>query len=82
MALGSATKALSTSAVALDNHPCRWANVHNNDGSINILIGGTSTAQSFTLGPGENTGPIPINNTNRLFVKSASGTPTCSYMWE
>lgn len=80
MALGSATQALSTTAAALANHPCRFVTITNNDASISMLLG-NSASQSLTLKPATSI-TFPINNTNKIYAKSASGTPTLSYMWE
>lgn len=80
MALGSSTQVLSTTAVALPNHPCNQATIYNDDASIAILVG-NSAGQSAKVPPLTNSGPIQIRNTNALYVKSASGTPTCSFLW-
>jgi hypothetical protein len=79
MAVNSGTKATSTTAAQLGTQPCRGVQVHNNDGSINVLIG-NSSSQSFTLGPGQATGRISVSNVNQIYVKSASGTPTVSWL--
>lgn len=80
MAFGTATKALSTTAAALGNNPCSEVCINNDDASIAILVG-NSSAQNFKVAAGTNSGPIKIRNTNQVYVKSASGTPTCSYRW-
>ncbi len=79
MALGSATLALSTAAAALGDHPCTEVSLANNDASINMLIGNAS-AQNFTLKPGQ-TVTVRVRNTNQVYAKSASATPTLSYIW-
>lgn len=80
MALGTGTQALSTTAVQLPNHPCNEATVFNDDGAIVIKVGNAS-AQNASIAVGSNSGPIQVRNTNQLWVKSASGTPTCSFLW-
>jgi hypothetical protein len=79
MALGSDTQALSTTAAALNAHPCVECSIHNNDASINMLIGNAS-AQNYSLGPGQ-TVRLRVKNTNQVYAKSASGTPTLSMIW-
>lgn len=81
MAFATATLVLSTAAAALGNHPCSNVVLHNDDASINMLVG-NSAAQNFSMGPGQTSGPIKVRNTNQVYVKSASGTPTVSYHWE
>lgn len=80
MAVTSGTNVLSVTAEQLASQPCRSVIIHNNDGSINVLIGGTQAAQNFTLGPGQTTGAIQVNNANQIWLKAASGTPTVSYL--
>jgi hypothetical protein len=79
MALNSGTQALSTTAVNLGNGPCRGVQVHNNDAAIAILVGNAG-AQNYTVAPGGSTGRIEVGNRNMVYVKSASGTPTCSWL--
>jgi hypothetical protein len=79
MALGSDTQALTTTAAALNAHPCTEASVHNNDAAINVLVG-NAAAQNYTLGPGQ-TVRLRVKNTNQIYAKSASGTPTLSMIW-
>jgi len=80
MAVTSGTNTLSTQAEQVANQPCHQLYLHNNDGSINILVGGTSAAQNFTLGPGQSVGPIQVSNANQVWVKAASATPVLSYL--
>ena len=80
MAMGSGTKALSTTPVQLHaGRPCAEVTVCNDDAAIDILIGHVSGTQSFRVKPGTNSGPMHVRNLNLVWVKSASGTPTCSY---
>lgn len=79
MALHTYTQVLSTTALQLPNHPCKGVQIHNDDASIAIKIGENSTTQNLTVAPGGSTSRIEIGNTNMIWVKSASGTPTCSY---
>lgn len=79
---GTAQQALTTAAVELPNHPCRELCVNNDDASIAITIGYDSTTQLFKVAPGTNSGVIHLGNTNKLWVKAASGTPTCSFRWD
>lgn len=79
MALGSGTLVLSTAAAAVAQQPCIEASLHNNDAAINMLVGNAS-AQNYTLGPGQ-TVRLRVKNLNQVYVKSASATPTLSYIW-
>jgi hypothetical protein len=79
MAINSGTKALSTTAAQLGSQPCKGVQIHNNDPAIAILVGGAA-AQNYTVAPGGQTGRIEIGNINQVYVKSASGTPTCSWL--
>lgn len=81
MAINSGTQALSTTAVSLGNGPCRGVQIHNNDAAIAILVGNASS-QSYMVAPGGSTGRIEVGNRNQVYVKSASGTPTCSWLTE
>jgi len=81
MAANTGTKALSTTAANLGNTPCNEVTVANDDASIDIFIGHTSGTQSFRVKPGFNSGPMQVRNLNQVWVKSASGTPTCSYRY-
>lgn len=81
MARVSGTQALSTSALQLPAQPCRAVNLRNNDASINMLIGWNSTAQSYSLAPLQSC-RVECTNLNQLWAKSASGTPTLSYLTE
>lgn len=78
---GTAQQVLSTTAARLGNNQCNDVCVNNDDASIAILIGFVSGTQLFKVAPNTNSGPIQVRNTNAIFVKSASGTPTCSYRW-
>lgn len=78
--IDSATMALSTTAAAMPNHPCRWVIINNDDASIAMKLG-DSGSQDLTIPAGANTGPLPVRNTNQIYLKSASGTPTISYLW-
>jgi hypothetical protein len=79
MAVQSGTQALSTTAAHLGNAACKGIQVHNNDASIAILVGGQGS-QTYTVAPGTSTGRIEVQNRNQVYVKSASGTPTCSWL--
>lgn len=79
MARDTGTQALSTSAIQLPAQPCLEVALTNNDASIDMLIGWTSAKQSFTLKAGQ-TVTVQAQNTNQLWAKSASGTPTLSYI--
>ncbi len=79
MALGSGSVATAVTAAAVAQQPCNEASLHNNDGSINMLVGNAS-AQNYTLGPGQ-TVRLRVKNLNQVYVKSASATPTLSYIW-
>lgn len=81
MALDTGTQVLSTTAIQLPSQPCTRVNITNNDASISILIGWTQAKQSLTVPPlgGKY---IRTSNLNRIWAKSASGTPTLSYMTE
>lgn len=78
---GTATQALTTAAVQLPNHPCFDVCVNNDDAAIAITIGFDGTTQSFKIAAGTNSSLIRVRNTNKLWVKAASGTPTCSFRW-
>lgn len=77
--LGTGTKVLSTTAAVLGALSCHQVVVHNDDASIAIKVG-NATAQNYTVTAGGNSGPIAVTNINQVYVKSASGTPTCSYL--
>ena len=79
MARDTGTQALSTTAVQLPAQPCLEVALTNNDASIAMLIGWTSSKQSFTL-PATQTVVVQATNLNQLWAKSASGTPTLSYI--
>jgi hypothetical protein len=79
MAALTGTQVLSTAALQLPSAPCVQASIRNNDASIAILIGFTSTAQNYTIPAGGEV-TIRVRNVNRLWAKSASGTPTLSYL--
>ena len=81
MARATGTQALSTTAVQLPAQPCKAVLVTNNDASIAMLLGWNSTTQSFTLRPSTSV-RIECGNLNQLYAKSASGTPTLSYLTE
>lgn len=78
MALQSGTLALSVTAAALSAGPCREVSIHNNDGAINVLVG-NSTAQNYSLGAGQ-TVKLAVANRNQVWLKSASATPTVSWI--
>jgi len=79
VAVNSGTLALTTTAVQLGSRSIKGVTIHNNDGSINVLVGGAGT-QSFTISPGGTSGRIVVANLNQVWVKSASGTPTVSWL--
>lgn len=79
MARATGTQALTTAAVQLPAQPCIEVAITNNDASIAILLGWNVTTQSFTL-PAGGTVVVQANNLNQLYAKSASGTPTLSYI--
>lgn len=79
MAINSGTKTLSTTAAQLGTQQCKGVQVHNNDAAIAILVGGAG-AQNYTVAPGGSTGRIEVTNINQVYVKAASGTPTCSWL--
>jgi hypothetical protein len=81
MARASGTQALSTAALQLPPVPCRAVNIRNNDASINMLVGWNSTTQSYSV-PATQAVRIECGNLNQLWAKSASGTPTLSYLTE
>ncbi len=81
MALDSRTQTLSSvTAAPLTAGPCRDLTIHNNDGSINVLLG-TSAAQNFTLGPGQSV-YLQVANRNMVYAKGASGSPIISFISE
>lgn len=79
MAVNSGTLVLSTTAANLGNGACKGIQIHNNDAAIAILVGGASS-QSLTISPGGSSSRIEVQNRNQVYVKSASGTPTCSWL--
>jgi hypothetical protein len=79
MARATGTQALSTTAVQLPAQPCLEVVLANNDASIAMLIGWSAGTQSFTLAAGQNV-VVQATNLNQLYAKSASGTPTLSYI--
>lgn len=79
MARASGTQALSTTAVQLPAQPCTRVALTNNDAAIAMLIGWNSTTQSYTLAAGQSV-VVKCSNLNQLWAKSASGTPTLSYL--
>lgn len=79
MARDTGTQALSTTAVQLPNVPCTEALLSNNDAAIAMLVGWTQAKQQYTLTPGEAV-RLRVKNLNQLWAKSASGTPTLSYL--
>lgn len=81
MARATGTQALSTTAVQLPAQPCRGAIIANNDAAINVLVGWNSTTQALVVAPG-NSVHIECGNLNQLYAKSASGTPSLSYLTE
>lgn len=81
MAAGTATQATSTTAARLGNHPCRKAYVRNDDASIVVLAGYSASVMDWEILAGEDA-EFEVRNTNQIFVKSASGTPTVQYRWE
>lgn len=81
MAAGTATQVLSTTAARLGNHPCKQAYVRNDDASITILVGYSAAVMDFEILAGASE-EFDVRNTNLIFVKSASGTPTAQYRWE
>lgn len=81
MARVTGTQALSTTAVQLPAQPCKAVNLRNNDAAIAMLVGWNSTTQSYTIPAGQYA-RIECANLNQLYAKSASGTPTLSYLTE
>jgi hypothetical protein len=81
MAFGTGTQVLSTTAAQLPNHPCSGVIINNDDAAIAVLIGATSGAQNLKLAAANQSGFIPVRNSNLIWVKSASGTPTVSFLW-
>lgn len=81
MALGTGTQVLSTTAAKLPDHPCQAVILNNDDAAIAMQIGGNSTTQNLKLPPAQQSAMIPVRNTNQLWIKSASGTPTVSFLW-
>jgi hypothetical protein len=78
MALNSGgPTATSTVAAPIAAGPCTEVTVRNEDGAINMKVGNAS-AQNYTLGPG-NAVKLRVTNRNLVWVKSASATP--SYTW-
>ena len=80
MAKATGTQALSTTAVQLPAQTCTEVVLTNNDASIAMLLGWNSTTQSFTLPAGQTMSVRGVRNLNELYAKSASGTPTLSYL--
>lgn len=80
MAITSGVMALSTTAAAMPNGPCRYGvHIRNDDGSIVALVGNAS-AQSYELLAGESV-YIQCRNINQVYIKSASGTPNVQYIY-
>lgn len=79
MARVTGTQALSTAAIQLPAQSCDWVTLTNNDASIAMLVGWNSTTQALTI-PAASPITIRCRNLNQLWAKSASGTPTLSYM--
>lgn len=79
MARSTGTQALSTTPIQLPNQPCLEVAIRNNDASIAILIGWTATTQLYTI-PAGGSEIVQAQNLNQLYAKSASGTPTLSYI--
>jgi hypothetical protein len=79
MAVNSGTQALSTTAVNLGNGPCRrrpgsqQRRGHRDPGRWGR--GSELHCRSRRLD-----GRIEVGNRNMVYVKSASGTPTCSWL--
>ncbi len=79
MAQASGTQALSTTAIQLPSVAGNEVSIRNNDASISMLIGVNATTQSYTLPPLTEVS-FRLKNLNNLWAKSASGTPTLSYL--
>lgn len=79
MARATGTQALSTSPVQLPNQSCTQVSLRNNDAAIAMLIGWSSGTQTYTI-PAAQEVTIRTTNLNMLWAKSASGTPTLSYI--
>lgn len=75
------SQATSTTAAALNGAVSQTVSeviVQNRDTVINLLVG-NATSQSISLVPGA-FAVIPVDNLNKVFVKSASGTPTVAWL--
>lgn len=79
MARATGTQALSVAAIQLPAQPCNRVSLRNNDAAIAMLIGWNTTTQSYTLPAGAAV-EIRCQNLNQLWAKSASATPTLSYL--
>lgn len=79
MARATGTQALSTTPVQLPAQPCLEVSIANNDASIAVLIGWNATTQTYTIAAGHSV-VVQAQNLNQLWAKSASGTPTLSYI--
>lgn len=79
MARATGTQALSTNAVQLPAQPCIEVALSNPDAAIAMSIGWSATTQTFVLPPGS-TVVIQATNLNQLWAKSASATPTLTYI--
>lgn len=81
-ALTSGTQSATTSAGALNSGTsltCIGLLVTNDPASaVNVLIG-NSAAQSYPLEPGDSAA-IAIDNVNKVYVKTASGTATVNWI--
>lgn len=80
MAKATGTMALTTAAAQMPAAPFTWASIRNNDAAIAMLIGWNSTTQSYTLPAGQQLTVDKAGNLNEMWIKSASGTPTMSYI--
>lgn len=75
------TQATSTTGAALNNGNSRQVagvTISNHDATINIFVG-NSTSQSIIVKPLERV-TIQANDIKKVFVKSASGTPTVGWL--
>lgn len=79
MARATGTQALSTTPVQLPAQPCLEVSIANNDASIVVLIGWSAATQAYSIAAGGSV-VVQATNLNQLYAKSASGTPTLSYI--
>lgn len=79
MAVNSGTMATNAStATPLTAGACREVTIHNDDASIVVKVGNAG-AQNYSLGAGQAC-HVQVSNRNQVYVKSASATPTVSWL--